>query len=263
MSQKIRHPGLGNVIFLALCLIVGGAIGMLIFKPLLGKNEAIGVIEIGSISTGDNVAPFEQVASLTTRIPATEFAAAVANRLSDPGAAEQLLSSVYGGAGDLSARALRDANKIEIRVRHDSEKVATERLSAAMDEVMAEHEAIATNLLDFTIEQRGRYQEMLAGAEELDQQIATEINSTTSRGADFDALLAARSKIVEQVATITQTLLQLDQSTKKPYFNRTQTLAGPSPLRPLVRSSWQTALLGAIAGFALGFIAIQMKRAIV
>lgn len=267
MSQQTiadtRRSWKGSALFLAICCIFGAVLGMLVFKPLIGQNEVIGVLAIGFVDVEDDLTPLEQVGALTTRMSATEFTKAVAERLSDPTAADQLLAPVYGGDGDLRARALRDANRVEIRVSNASEPIATERLNAVIDEVLMQHERLASDFLAFTFKQRDDYQRMLVDAETLYRQINQDISSGKSGSADYNGLLESKGKIIEQITMITRTLSQLNQLTKEPYFQRSKVLAGPSPLRPLLRSSWQTALLGAIAGFALGFIAIQIKRAIV
>jgi hypothetical protein len=194
---------------------------------------------------------------------ASAFATQVAERLSDATAEQDLLAPVYGGRGDLSVRALRDANQIEIRVRNVSEQIAIERVAAVMQEVLAQHADIATSLLDFSVKQRDHYRELLAGTEKLDKQISEEIKATDGHGADYAALLATKDHVIAQGAEITRTLVQLDQATTEPFFRKTQIIAGPSPLRPLLNAPWQTAVFGALAGFALGFMFIQIRRAIV
>jgi hypothetical protein len=191
---------------------------------------------------------------------AKEFTDAVAERLSDPSAAEDLLASVYGGQGDLKIRVMRDWYRIEIRVSSTSEKIAIERLTAVMDEVLAQHKIAADKLLVSYQRQHKFEQRLRVDAEKRFQEIFAEVVKSGKTGADLD-ILTFRAELM--LPSISQSIVGREQSDNEPFFIESAVLAGPSPFRPLIRSYWRAAILGAIAGFALGLMAIQIRRAVV
>ncbi len=271
-QNSIRKPLLGNLVLLAIATALGAILGAFIFGLVIGRSEAVGIIEIGKIGYKEdgNTGKYfpvnlESSKTMVDRLGAGDFLSIATKRLGDPVAAHSLLATQYGGGGDLQASAVRDEPLIQIRVRGDSKEQAIARAKAIMEEIVAQHEAMFASMRTQVNIRRERYQSQIAALRRREAQLVDQIENASKRAPDsvlYVFLLAEKNQIINQELDVVKELSRLEETTMNPFYQPTRTIMGPILRGTLLSSPLHTGLLGALAGLALGFALIQMHKMI-
>ena len=134
-----------------------------------------------------------------------------------------------------------------------------------MEELIDQHEAILSPILALVNAKRERYRSQIAALGELEAQLANQTANASKLATDpalYSLLLIARGQTRSQAIDTTERLDQIELLGRKPYLQHTYIVVGPALMRPILSSPLHTGALGALAGFALGFVFIQMRKMI-
>jgi hypothetical protein len=151
---------------------------------------------------------------------------------------------------------------MEIRVRSKSVAKALDITRAVMDEVIAEHVVLANNLISTSSKAMERYKKIIADGERSEDSLNKELEDPShfiDKPALYSMLLSAKAGAEQQVLGANASLYTLEKNLPI----QTEIVSGPTILKPVLTSPLQAAVLGALAGFAVGFVLLQMRKMIV
>lgn len=252
----------GPVLFLVVCTLAGFVLGGSGFAVLFRGTQAEGILSVGYTPDGGGRIPLEQPMSLVTRMTTHGFATQVAKNVHDPALASSLMAAQYGGKGAMRVRILRDGYQVEVTVRNADRQKALDATQAVLDEVVAEHTVLSNRIVEIDDRTKSRYSQLINNALQVDNALATQttdIAGSADKANLYSMLLAARSQSNSQILGATGALHALETNRPEP----TTIVSAPAVLKPMLSMPLQAAVLGALAGFAVGFVLLQMRKMIV
>lgn len=255
----------GAVLTLVLFAIAGGVLGYLAYRSVFGGPEAIALIQIGQV--GGDSAPIlvEDPNTLMERMKSADFADAVAKRSGLADAAKLLPAGQYGGAGALRSRMLRSGDQVEIRVTAEGEDEAMALAGAVLDEIGAEHDALMAPLMAVLNAQIADMEAQAASVRAADTEVGTRLSAIdlSQRSlVEYSMLLSARAANAAQLLDVAESITDARMLALPPQTEPTRVIARPSISRPVLSSPFHTGVLGAVAGFLVGLLALMSRRLI-
>jgi hypothetical protein len=255
-DPSLTHPSsisVKNVTFALLVTAIVGAIGAWTFwGQLPTTSDAVAIVSIGKYHSSS----IEEPQSFIERVKSRSFAAAVSGRAGIPELATLLPAPEYGGSGAISARSLRDPNLVEIRVSLLEPDLALKAVSAAVDELIADHAAKIEPLirnLRSDVEVLGRHASELVKSGDMKRAGGSSENEEEGKdgAADLSALALTESglaALIEGENTMTASLL---------HIRRTQVVAVPTVTMSKAASPYGIIAAGALGGLLVGFLLLR------
>jgi hypothetical protein len=236
--------------------IIGAIAGLAAWSQLLTNSQAVAIASIGKYSSGGAI---EEPQSFIERIKTPDFASAVSVRAGVPELAVLLPAGQFGGSGAITARSLRDPNLIEIRVSLQQPDIALKAVAAAIDELIADHEArvapIIENLRSSVAVLDKHASEIVKTSDTIIKRTGGS-SQTEETGQDSTALLSAfaltqsgLSALISNEASLRNLLSDV---------RRTQVIATPTVTTPKAASLYRIVAAGIVAGLLVGLLSLQM-----
>jgi hypothetical protein len=243
----------------------GIALAVALYSVALGRPDAVVVFQAGRIGGIENIQTrvtpslvldrrgVPQV--LFERIQTRPFARQIADELGRPELADELPASQYGGRAKLRVRGIGDGSLAEIRV-----KAATPDLALKIADLAAKNAVAAdieTNAALLTLMKK-RIAEL--GAERAATLRIADALTEAAGKADNTHVLMTAFDARNRVQTMTDTLWALETGLVPPMAQNAEVFSAATLTSPVIKSWWAAALLGMIAGGALGYPAGLMWR---
>jgi hypothetical protein len=236
--------------------VAGSTLGVVAWSLLLATSQATAIVSVGRYDATQFI---EEPATVLDRIKLPGFAAAAATRAGIPELSALLPGRQYGGGGALTARSLREPPLIEIKINSAAPEVALKAVTAAVDELIANHEEKAAPLIQHLqsalTEMSQRVSEISRANEEIKKLLSS---SSQSEASIHDAanLVSARAFTESSLAS----LAKRESELRILVFNlrRTQVIAAPTVTMTRAASFYQIVAAGALAGLMAGLLLLQM-----
>ena len=238
--------------------IAGAILGLAAWSLLLTTSQAIAIVGIGRYDP-TQAALIEEPSSVIERVKSSTFVAAVAARARVPELATLLLARQYGGAGALIARSPKDTNLVEIRINSPQPELAQKAITAVVDELIADHEAKAAPLIQNLQSTLTVLDQHASEMVEASHSIAKRLGGSPAEGEagqDSAALLSARALTETGLGALLKSAIELRMLTSN--IRTTQVVAAPTVTTPKAVSLFQIVAAGAIAGFLVGLLLLQI-----
>lgn len=249
-SKNQRSPHYLTWAILAVFTVLGAFAGYAGFSVLWGKKQVMAIVSI-AVFRGY---PVEEPSTIMTRIIAPEFAMKVANSINDSAAATQLLVPMYGGGGYLRVQQSATSN-LEITVTAPTEERATKLLSGVINEFMSIQKSKYDLMLDSIQARKARLQKKFNEAQVLNNEYLSRKEGVS--------LADTKITVMSQLGELSGSFDCTERAMAEPIYRSAEVLVPPTLLRPMLRSPIQGAGLGMLVGFALGFVFIQVRKALV
>lgn len=259
-----RHNIVRNLWVVGTCALLGAAFGFIAFFVVLSSHEALGIIQIGHTLKLSTVAPgnfIEDPNAVVERLKSKAFAKAIGERLHDQRLDVMLPATQYGGKGGVRPRLLRDGTQVEVRLNADTDGEAVTALEALFAQLIEEHKKVTALSFEVIRKREKQLQDEIDRALELDKFIDNQLRTrqvTSENIAEFSFLMTARG----QSSRLGGVLYELKLADLPPIAQETRVVSDPAIGRPILSTPWLTALLGLIAGAALGLALLQIRRII-
>jgi hypothetical protein len=258
-DPQLPHPRPISVKKVILALLVTAVIGSIAalaaWSQLLATSQAVAIVSIGKYQSSS----IEEPQSFIERVKSPSFAAAISGRAGIPELANLLSATQYGGGGALSARSLRDPNLIEIRVSLQEPELALKAVTAAVDELIADHEAKVAPLiqdLQSAVAVLDRHASEMVKTSDILTKRANGSSQNEEAGKDSSAVLSALALTERGLAA----LLSQESITRGLLFDirKSQVIAFPTVTTPKATSAYRIIAAGALAGLLVGLLLLQM-----
>jgi hypothetical protein len=176
-----------------------------------------------------------------------------------PPLAALLPSSQYGGSSALSVRSLRDVNLLEVKISAPTADEAKSAMTAAVDQLVAEHAAKMAPLIE-SFQSTAKSLEALTSDTIRSNEALTKRLSETLQGSsnsqDAVPLMSARASAETGVGALVKSMSEL--KILSAIIRPTRAVTSPSVTTPKASSLWRTIIAGALAGFLLGLLMLQI-----
>ena len=237
--------------------IIGSIIGIAAWTQLLASSQATAIVSIGRYDPSTSW--IEEPQAVIERIKSAEFASAVATRAGVADLATQLPSRQYGGNGALSVRNLRDLNILEIKINAADPEVAKKAITAAVDQLLAEHSAKIEPLIQ-DLDSRLKSLEMLTSttiqsSEALTKRIGSDTQSG-DEGQNSTFALSARASSDTGLGALVKSVTELKILVAN--IRRSRAVTAPTVTTPNSASLYRITTAGAVAGFLFALLLLQM-----
>jgi hypothetical protein len=259
-DAQLTHPGpisAKRVTFaLLVTAIIGSSAALAASSQLLATSYAVAIVSIGKYDPSSSI---EEPQSFIERVKSSSFAAAISGRAGIPELAMLLPAAQYGGSGAISARSLRDPNLIEIRVSLQEPELALKAVTAAVDELMADHEAKVAPLiqnLQSDVALLSRHASEMVKTSETVTKRASGASQNEEAGKDSTALLSALALTESGLAALIN-----DESRMRGVLfdiRRSQVIAVPTVTTTKATSAYRIITAGALAGLLVGLLLLQL-----
>ena len=237
--------------------IVGSIIGIAAWTQLLASSQATAIVSIGRYDQFTSW--IEEPQAVIERIKSAEFASAVAARAGVADLATQLPSRQYGGNGALSVRNLRDLNILEIKITAADPEVAKKAITAAVDQLLAEHSAKIEPLIQDLDSRIKSLEGITAATIQSNDALTKRIGSISQIGDEgvngMFALSARASSDTGLIAMVTGAG-QLKMLVAN--IRRSRAITAPTVTTPNSASLYRIITAGAVAGFLFALLLLQM-----
>jgi hypothetical protein len=258
-DPQLRHPSsisVKKVSFALLVTAIIGAIGAWVaWSQLFTTSQGLAIVSIGKFQG----ASIEEPQSFIERVKSPGFAAAVSGRAGVPELATLLPGAQYGGSAAISARSLRDPNLMEIRVNLPEPELALKAVSAAVDELIADHEAKIEPLIQdlrSDVEVLGRHASELVKNSDAIVKRPSGSSQNEEAGKDGSAVLSALALTESGLATVMREESQMRETLFG--IRKSEVVATPTVMTPKATSAYRTIAAGALAGLLVGLLLLQM-----
>jgi phosphoribosylformylglycinamidine (FGAM) synthase PurS component len=236
-----------RIVMLLAGAIVGSIMGIAAWTQFLASSQATAIVSIGRYD--QSTSWIEEPQAVIERIKSAEFASAVAARAGVADLATQLPSRQYGGNGALSVRNLRDLNILEIKINAADPEFAKKAITAAVDQLLAEHSAKIEPLIQ-DLDSRLKSLEGITAAttqsnDALTKRIVNGLLALFARGAS-DAGLFAMVKEIGQLKMLVANI------------RRSRAITAPTVTTPNSASLYRIITAGAVAGFLFALLVLQI-----
>jgi hypothetical protein len=237
--------------------VAGSIIGLTAWSLLLTGSQAIAIVSIGRF----DLSPFsliEEPQSVIERIKSSNFVAAVSARAGIPELSTLLPAKQYGASGALSARSLRDPNLIEIRINLPQPELALKATTAAVDQLIADHDArtapLIQNLQSALTVLEGHESEMIKASNAIAKRVS-EPSQNEDVGPNDATLLSARALTEGGLSALVKNKSELWILMSN--IRKSQVIAVPTVTTTRAGSLYRAVAAGAIAGLLAGLLLLQ------
>jgi phosphoribosylformylglycinamidine (FGAM) synthase PurS component len=231
--------------------------GIAAWTQFLASSQATAIVSIGRYD--QSTSWIEEPQAVIERIKSAEFASAVAARAGVADLATQLPSRQYGGNGALSVRNLRDLNILEIKINAADPEVAKKAITAAVDQLLAEHSAKIEPLIQDLDSRLKSLEGITAATTQSNDALTKRIGSISQIGDEgVNGLLAlfARGASDAGLFAMVKEIGQLKMLVAN--IRRSRAITAPTVTTPNSASLYRIITAGAVAGFLFALLLLQI-----